>query len=266
VFGASADNLEQQNIFEIPAYPGTEILSSHQKNLDDSSITILRILKTSDGSSFKKESVIDFYKTHFKARGWNVGYLCAKGLTPYTLLEILFNKDNEYANIRTRGKFYFWVAPKDGMIIISMELHVSPYIRGYSKNLYDIIENNIKNEANRIKYIVEERKGEHFRDWFDYNKNEYLVIARSFELNKDEDNECNHERQGVIEIKVLIYFNQEIAVKLEKIYASRRNRIKPNFYYRKRTVLRNGNMIILIDNRDYTQIDKVKDLAEFLSF
>lgn len=261
VLASYAESNIYKNVFDIPAYPGTVSFKSYQSDLavlNPPFATSLKVFKTKDGSSFRKEDVIRFYKEYYEGRGWQKGIAERQGDEPYLGLRVqVYEPDGAQTQIHVAGTLYLWVAPQDGMLTVYMHQWRISSLKQSSQDLYKKIEETLKKTSGGINYSI--LQAYTYSDWEEFYKNEYLVDCKKFTLFSESNlsRGSDIDETGRIHATLLAYRDsavaQEQAKEFERVHV-----------YDQRIIVQRDNILVLLENRDESQTNIVSRIAQEL--
>jgi len=231
--------------FQIPVYPGT--VESHTEQSDFQHIQFpfiitLKVYRTPDGSPLNADTVISFYESYLKARGWGGTYQ-QKPFDSYLAMGVrIYETRDDHAMIHLAGHFYLWVSPRDGMLTIYTWRWRYQQISQPTTNFLFKLSKALDSVAAEFKYNV--TKVHYTSGWLKHYENEYLL-------------ECTSTAIGPFYCTILTYIDSTVAyAESERLKKERNNNILIQF---------NRTLLLLSDHSpDHSRTQK-EQLSDFFS-
>lgn len=254
-----------QYVFEIPAYPGTEIFpfrSVGEQLFDAPFATITRVYKTSDGTPLDSAKVLGFYEAALRAKGW--ASRDPKIAAPYLSLSTqVYETPKDGTRIQAAGDFKIWVAPKDGMFTIWMkQWRISSPDDQTRKQVERIVETlkEFEKTAPLQNQLGENR--DQNSNWEEFYANEYLIERRTFSIvDATRKDKSDVGFEGILQIELLTYRDEAVAQEESK----RRRAQSASLQRGKDAIVTVGKNVVLIEDRSFQQTEKVAALAARLA-
>lgn len=180
----AAANEPSKRVFELSAYPGTVPFNSYPsfERWHAPFGTSFRVYKTGDGGTLEKERVITFFREHLTSKGWKENIFKRREDEPYLGMSIhLFENMNNGARIQLSGKFYLWIAPRDGMYTILLDQWRISTPGQENLNYLHKVESSLHNIATKAGYHSQKVASD--SEWVRDFENEYLIDRRRFNFN-----------------------------------------------------------------------------------
>jgi hypothetical protein len=203
---------QSKYLFHIPVFPGTtlfhtEISNSQEINLPF--ITFLRVYRTTNGSSLNVDTVISFYESHFKGKGWKESIDKRIPPEPYVAFRVdVF--ENLINHVQVSGNISFWIAPRDGMLTVFCEQWRISGPNTQTRDRVTMLLKTLTNLAEEFYYKME--KIYYTSQWLEYYENEYLIDCSASTLF---DTHIKHhscmDTEGMIDATILTYKDSTIA-------------------------------------------------------
>lgn len=201
-------------IFQIPAYPGTELFNRNIPFINQLMLpfaTVIKVYRTREGKPLDTEAVIAYYREQFQRKGWREGIFARQGAEPYlALMTHVFENSPDGTHIQVSGHFYLWIAPKDGMITIYLDQHRISQTDGVTRKALSGTEGSLQQAAAAVEYdalAVTYDSG-----WERAYENEYLIDRKLFTLfAKEFRKQAHSDPSKTIEVTFLTFRDAGIA-------------------------------------------------------
>lgn len=253
---SESDN--QEMALEIPVYGDMESDNNGNSSLNKPFGMVIETFRNPENKPFDKKKAFSFYRSFYKKRGWKETIRDNQRNENYLEFSFrIYDENRDSCSIHLSATSKIWLAPKDGMVVIYMDVWTISRMDQSTTDNYNKIEKKLKLIAKKLKFSLS--KAASFSNWLEYYKNPNLIDVKIFLLDNINDNSCLR-MEGRLDVSILIYNNVLTALKQSNIYKKQHSLFKKN-----EAVIQDDNILIYIETRDNKLQKTIKKIEKYLN-